>query len=187
VNQHPVLDCIRRRRVARFFTDEPIQKHNVSAILDAGRWAPRGGNKRVHRFVVVTDRESIDVVRALSPGMLGHPAVVIFICIDWQEADALGIKRHDNSVYIDVGTAAENMLLAAESLGLGSGPVTSFSKAAVQEILKLPDSLQPELMVCLGKRAKVQPFARTQPRRPTRLEELVIWKNFREVNGGRTE
>jgi len=136
----------------------------------------------VHRFVVVTGRSGIDLLRAVSPGMLGHPAAVILICIDWQEVDALGVKRHHNGVYIDVGTAAENMLLAAEAFSLGSGPVTSFSKAAVREILGLPDSLQPELMVCLGKRAQVQPFDRTRPRKPTRLEELVVWKDF--GNGG---
>ena len=42
------------------------------------------------------------------------------------------------------------ILLAAHALGIGAGPVTSFSRAAVAEVLRLPDSWRPELIVCLG-------------------------------------
>jgi hypothetical protein len=38
-------------------------------------------------------------------------------------------------LYVDVGTAAQTILLAAHSLGLGAGIVTSFSRAAVGAIL----------------------------------------------------
>ena len=42
------------------------------------------------------------------------------------------------------------ILLAPHALGVGAGPVTSFSRAAVAEVLRLPDSWRPELVVCLG-------------------------------------
>ncbi len=178
MNPNPVLECIRRRRVTRYFTEEPLSERDLKSVLEAGRWAPSGGNRRLHRLIVVADWVGVDLVRSVSPGMLGHPAALIVICIDWQRVDLLGAKRHHKGAYVDVGTAAENMLLAAEALGLGAGPVTSFSKEAAREILGLPVSLQPELMVCLGKRAEVQPFDRTLPRQPIRLKDLVVWKHF---------
>src|SRR5262249_33213239 len=57
----------------------------------------------------------------------------------------------------DVGTAAQTMLLAAHSLGLGSGVVTSFSQAAASAVLNLPEGWSPEMLVCLGHAAPLQP------------------------------
>ena len=53
-------------------------------------------------------------------------------------------------LYIDVGTAAQTMHLAAHALGLGAGVVTSFSQAAVIRVLNIPGHLTPEMFVCLG-------------------------------------
>jgi nitroreductase len=58
-----------------------------------------------------------------------------------------------------VGTAVQTMLLAAHAIGLGAGPVMSFSKAAVGVILQLPDHLSPEALVCLGHPAPEGPPA----------------------------
>jgi nitroreductase len=56
----------------------------------------------------------------------------------------------DRTCFVDVGTAAMNMLLMVQDLGLGACPVTSFSQRAVSVLLDLPDTLVPELMVLLG-------------------------------------
>lgn len=53
-------------------------------------------------------------------------------------------------LYVDVGTAAQTMLLAAHSLGLGAGVVTSFSQAAVGAVLNLPEGWSPEMFICLA-------------------------------------
>jgi nitroreductase len=178
-----VLECIRRRRVTRFFTDDLVPHETLTAVLDAARWAPTAGNNRVHRFVPVIDRLGIELIRTVSPGMLGHPATLIVICIDWEKADQGTSGRQHHAQYIDVGTAAENMLIAAEALDLGAGPVTSFSREAVREILGLPQTMQPELIVCLGKRAPGQPSHGTRPPRRTRLTDLVVRRRFAPLGG----
>jgi len=80
--------------------------------------------------------------------------------------------------YVDIGTATENMLLAAEAVGLRGGPVTSFSKEAVSVLLRLPSSMTPELIVILGSPAPRKPEHHSRPRTPTRLEDLVTWEQF---------
>ena len=72
---------------------------------------------------------------------------------------------------VDVGTAAQTILLAAHSLGLGSGIVTSFSQAAVRAILNLPERLSPELFVCLGYAEAAQPLA-------MRARAPVTWQSL---------
>ena len=69
----------------------------------------------------------------------------------------LGTRRRfsdsDYAPHIDRETAMQTILLAAHAIGLGSGPVTSFAKAALSVVLDLPDNLTPEIIVCLGHRS----------------------------------
>jgi nitroreductase len=170
-----VLDAIKSRRATRVFTDAPVSRETLLQILEAGRWAPSAGNRRLHRFVAIQDPTTIRLIRAVAPGMLGLPTALILICIDWRKAATLGCETNLAGLYIDVGTAAENMLLAGHALGLGTGPVTSFSQAAVRVILNLPDHLSPELFVCVGQPVKAHP-PRSHPATPTRLDGLVDWE-----------
>jgi nitroreductase len=135
---NPVLEAIRTRRMARILTGEPVQRAQVEAVLEAARWAPNAGNRRLHRF-------------GMRPGSKGP--------------------------YIDVGTAGQTMLLAAHSLGLGSGVVTSFSQGAVAEVLNLPGRLSPEMLVCLGHAAPQQP-AVMRPRSRVTWQSLTDWERF---------
>jgi len=71
------------------------------------------------------------------------------------------------------------MMLATHGIGLGSGPVTSFSKAALQIILNLPLNLSPEMLLCIGYAAP----KRQLPMRPIRKvtwQSLTDWERFGE-------
>jgi nitroreductase/NAD-dependent dihydropyrimidine dehydrogenase PreA subunit len=48
------------RRSVRNYTDEPVPDHIIRRILEAGRFAPSGGNQQPWRFVVVTDKAFIE-------------------------------------------------------------------------------------------------------------------------------
>jgi nitroreductase len=89
--------------------------------------------------------------------MLPRPHAVVVICIDQRRAAAFGFRPGTPGLYIDVGTAAATMLLAADAIGLASCPVTSFSHAAVARLLELDEGVTPQLMVCLGHAAAQQP------------------------------
>jgi nitroreductase len=170
MTQH-TLDVIKSRRVVRAMTDQPLSREQLEQILEAARWAPVGGNQRVHRFVAVQNPELIRLLRLVSPGMFQQPQAVILICIDWEKVAASQYPATDRTPYIDLGAAMQTMMLAAHSLGVGSGPVTSFSKAAVRVILNLPERLSPELMVCLGHPAPSNQL-------PMRSKKKVTWQSL---------
>src|SRR5215510_13659651 len=152
-----VLEAIRTRRMVRALTDAPVPREQVEQILEAARWAPSAGNRRLHRFVAVQDPVTLRLLRMASPGMFQRPQAVIVICIDGLRTRSFGMLPTAKGLYVDVGTAAQTMLLAAHSLGLGAGVVTSFSRAAVGAILNLPEGLSPEMFICLGYAAPQQP------------------------------
>jgi len=172
-----VLEAIRTRRVVRALTDAPIDRAQVEEVLKAARWAPSGGNRRLHRFVAVQDPVTLRLLRMVSPGMFQRPRAVIVICIDGARARSFGMAPTARGLYVDVGTAAQTMLLAAHSLGLGTGLVTSFSRAAVAAVLNLPDGFSPEMFICLGIAAAQQPPA-IRPRTPVTWQSLSHWERF---------
>lgn len=178
-----VLTAIRRRRVVRHFENTPVTREEMLEVLSAARWAPAAGNKRVQRYVAVLDPITIRLIRTVTPGMAGHPTGIIVACLDWARVAALGYGGPRTIFYVDIGTATQNMLLTAQAIGLGAGPVTSFSKPAVSVLLRLPDTLTPELMVILGHPASGGREHRSRPHTPTRVEDLVMWEQFHPDGG----
>jgi len=171
-----VLAAIRSRRMVRTMVDRPIERPQLEEILEAARWAPNAGNRHLHRFVVVQDPLTLRVLRMVAP-MLQRPAAVVVICIDQGRAVNFGMPPTWKGLYVDVGTAAQTMLLAAHALGLGAGVVTSFSQAAVIEVLNFPIHLSPEMLVCLGYPAPGQPPGMRARARVT-WQSLTDWERF---------
>src|SRR4051794_5386473 len=157
VDSDALLGMMRKRRVVRNFTDQPVPTDVLQKIVEAGRWATSGGMRYPHRFIVVRDPQRIDLVRAASPGMLTVPPALIVIMIETEQAEEDSMHVEPWTVHsVDVGTAAMSMTTMAQSLGLGSCPVTSFSKAAVGAMLELPSNLSPEFILILGYPAPVK-------------------------------
>jgi nitroreductase len=174
---NPVLDAIRSRRVARNLTDRPVERALLEQVLDAARWAPSAGNRRLQRFVAIEHPLTLRLLRMVSPGMFQRPTAAVLICIDRERVVSFGMRTNLKGLSVDVGTAAQTILLAAHSLGLGSGIVTSFSQAAVRAILNLPERLSPELFVCLGHAEPAQPLA-MRARSPVTWQSLTDWERF---------
>jgi nitroreductase len=152
-------------------TAEPIDREQLITVLKAARWAPSGGNRRLHRFVAVQHPLTLRLLRMVSPGMVQYPTAAVVICIDGRRVAEYKIPPQNKVVEVDVGTALQTMLLAAHALGLGAGPVMSFSKAAVRVILHLPSHLSPEALVCLGHRAPDDPP-------PMRTRGRITWQSL---------
>ncbi|MEP6648998.1 MAG: nitroreductase family protein [Lapillicoccus sp.] len=167
----PFLAAIRNRRVTRAMSAEPLDRRLLETILDAARWAPTAGNRHLQRYVVSDHPGTLRALRMVSPGMVQRPAAVIAICVDRPLAAAYGFPPSATGPYVDVGTAAATILLAAQALGIGAGPVTSFSRAAVAVVLQLPDGWSPEMVVCLGRPSPDQPP-------PVRRRGRLTWRDL---------
>lgn len=178
-NAEAVLDVIRTRRVTRSFTGEPVTPDDLHQVLEAGRWASAGGNRRVHRFLVVQDPTTIRLIKLISPGMLGVPTALVMICVDSEAMEQQGAsERNPAGGWIDTGTAAMNMLIAAHALGLGACPVTSFSQSGMKVLLELPAAVMPQLMVLLGHPAPHKRVLRAGANTKVTVEDLTFWERY---------
>jgi nitroreductase len=174
----PVLDAMRTRRVTRTFLDEPVSADDLRRIVTAGHQSSSAGGRQIRRFLVIRDPERIERIRAFAPGILRVPPALIVLSTDRELARQQNVQvDRDPSVWIDVGTALSNMMLAAQALGLGSCPATSFSQAGVAEVLAFPDTLWPELMLQVGRPAPEPPRFRSGAAR-IKAGELTEWEQL---------
>ena len=174
-----ILKTIKTRRVIREMSDQPVERARLEEILEAGRWAPAAGNQRTNRFIVIQDPLTIRLIRMFSPGMVQRPQALIILCIDSDVVKANQFPTTDRSPHIDLGATMQTMLLAAHGIGLGSGPVTSFSKAAVQVILNLPLNLSPEMLLCIGYAAPKRQLP-MRPKKKVTWQSLTYWERQRD-------
>ena len=174
-----VFEVIRGRRAVRAYADEPVGDDAIRQVVEAARWASSASNRRIHRYLVVRDPARLRLVRALSPGMLAIPPAVIVVCTDQGRARQSGVKlTRDPTTWIDVGTAAMNMMLAAHALGLGTCPVTSFSAAGLGVALDLPAEIVPELLLMLGRPAPGALDGRGRRGERIAVEDLIDWERI---------
>lgn len=120
--ENQVIETIMARRSIRKYKAEPVDRHTLEEIMKCGVYAPNGQNKQSWEIRVVDNpslmEEMKDAIAAGHPGMdpemakgcfRGAP-VMVFIARD---------KSYDFSAY-DCGLLAENIMLSAYSLGVGS-------------------------------------------------------------------
>lgn len=166
-----VFEAIKKRRSIRKFTRAEIPQESLRKILDAGMWAPSGSNAQPWTFVLV--KRGLDKIRMFSPGLFGEPSALIVICFDRKRAEkGEGSSGVDPGIFIDIGASAQNMMLEACELGVGSCPVRSFNQKAIQQLLELPEDTIPELILTLG-------YPDETPSAPPRrsFEETVYERN----------
>lgn len=179
VDPAELLALLSTRRVVRDFSPEPVQESQLWMILEAGRWATCASNNRVHRLLVIRDRQQIKLVTEMSPGIFSHPAAMVVICTDLQAVARAQLRLDaDRTIFIDVGTLMMNMMAQAHALGLGTCPATSFSRAGVEVVLGLPSHARPEAILQIGHPSAARRQVRQTSRPSPLLAELVYWERY---------
>ncbi|MCK5250691.1 MAG: nitroreductase family protein, partial [Spirochaetaceae bacterium] len=67
--------------------------------------------------------------------------------------------------------ASQNIMLRALDLELGTCAIRSFNQSAVREILKIPDGVEPELLITVG-------YPKQDTKAPSRKEDVIRWEEY---------
>lgn len=144
------MDSILKRRSIRKYKDIEVSNEIVEDLLKAAMAAPSAGNEQPWEFVVLRDKEIMKNITEIHPysKMLLKSDVAIVVCGDEKKEVFKGYWVQDCSA------ATENILLAAQDMGLGAVWLGVYPIAdrveKIQEILGLPSSVVPLSIVPVG-------------------------------------
>ena len=147
------IENILARKSVRAFTPKPVENEKVDLLLKAAMAAPTAVNKQPWAFVVVDDRNVLDQLAAELPyaKMTAQAPLAIVVCGDLSKALN---GETDRYWMLDCSAASENLLLAAESMGLGAVWTAVYPEsdrmAKVRTVLSLPDYIVPLNLIPVG-------------------------------------
>lgn len=153
------LTIISQRKSVRHFAAREVSDGQIEVLLRAAMAAPSAKNKQTWEFIVINERGLLDLMAERLPyaKMLLQAPAAIVVCGDVS-------KNTDESALnwvADCSAAAENLLLAAESLGLGAVWTAAFPYAgriaAVREVISMPEHIAPLCVIPVGYPAKDEP------------------------------
>ena len=130
-----VWASIRTKRMVRRFEARPLDPEHLTRVLDAGRHAASSKNQQRWDFVAVEDRERLEALSTCGPfagHIAGAAAAVALVTPDPRPAGS------STSLMWDLGLAAENMMLAAWEMGVGSCPATVYDQSIARDVLGFP-------------------------------------------------
>lgn len=160
------LDAIFERRSVREYQEKPLEEAALQTILKAGMAGPSCVDARDWSFVVVQDRETLNKM-ADANGSPAQPlrgcAAAVLVCGDLSRA----FPPAKEYWIIDCAIAAQNMVLAAQSMGIGSvwlGTWPQQERVNKQAALfGLPDGCVPHSILAFGYPRQTQAAAQKKP------------------------
>lgn len=141
------LDNIFARKSVRTYLNKGVEKEKIDWMLRTGMAAPSGRDLRPWEFVVITERAVLDSMAAALPyaKMLTQARQAIVVC---------GDSARSSYWYLDCSAATQNILLAAESLGLGAVWTAAYPyedrMQVVRKFAALPSTILPLCVIPFG-------------------------------------
>ena len=159
-----VLQQLHERKSVRVYEDRAVEPEVKQAILEAAIQAPSAGNMALYTILDITDpdiRQKLSVSCDNQPFIATAPMVLIF-CADYRRWYDVFCDHVEEVRKPDMGDlflaeadtliAAQNAVVAAHSLGLGSCYIGDISENYEyhKKLLNLPRYVVPAAMLCIG-------------------------------------
>jgi nitroreductase len=143
------MNLIKERYSVRNYDSRPIEAEKLEQILEAGRLAPTAKNMQPQRFYVMETEAAKNKLAELTPCTFSAP-VVILVCADTDSCWHSDKEAGYISAEMDASIACTHMMLAAQSLGIGSCWVRWFNAPEVAAAFELPANIRPICILDLG-------------------------------------
>lgn len=196
-----MLNLFTHRRSIRRYTQQPVPEALIRSMLEAAIWAPSAHNRQPWRFCVLRgavqqaalaqamgtrlrrdlQRDGlpeavIEADAARSYSRITGADALIALCLSMRDMDSYPDAQRSQREWVmavqSTAMAGQNLLLAADAMGLGACWMCAplFCPDVVSEVLDLPEDWQPQALITLGYPAE----ERTKTRHA--LEMSVLWR-----------
>jgi nitroreductase len=167
-----ILDVIKTRRSVRSYKDKSVDQDTLSCILEAGRFAPSAVNLQPWEFIVIRNEE-------MKKRVAEHAR---YYGYKWKHVERcqvliviVGNPQHKWWV-VDCSLAAQNMMLEAHSLGLGTCFIGGFDEDNTRVVLRVPKEKRILGLITLG-----YPAGPSHPPSRIPLEKLLHHETYKKI------
>jgi len=175
-----VIDLLKAHRSIRKYQDRQVDQKVIEELIKAGQCAATSSFIQACSVIQVNDpttRQEISHLAADQKYVIEAPVFLVFcadmqrhkLACDMHQAEMLsGFTEQFLTASVDCALFAQNLLVAAESIGLGGCYIGAIRNniARVDELLNLPDKVYPVFGMCLGYPAQ---DPETKPRLPVEV------------------
>ncbi|MPZ52742.1 MAG: hypothetical protein GEU79_08410 [Acidimicrobiia bacterium] len=127
-------------RALRDYQDRPLKDEDLDAILEIARWTGSSKNKQDWSFVILTGPDQLEAIA--QAGDFTDPVRA--------SAATVVVVQEPGGNEFDSGRVAQNMMLAAASIGVASCPITLHREEVARRTLGLPDDRRARYAVAFG-------------------------------------
>ncbi len=193
-----LFETLYAQRAIRRFKPDPVPREAIERIIEAATHAPSGGNRQPWAFVVVTDPANKERIAewyhegwvsmyASDPGRprnavyrsaeylaehMAETPVLVFPCIA-----AGGGRTPSFQTGSSIYPAAQNLMLAATALGIGT-VITTFHmrrEGEVKALLGIPDDYATACMIAMGYPAEGERFGGARRKPASEVTHYESW------------
>lgn len=183
-----VITQLKSHRSIRKFTPRPIADSLLRELVVAGQSAATSSNLQGVSVIRVNNRQTRQALATLAGGQayIEQAAEFLVFCADLHRAGwccngtmVEGMTEHFIIATVDVALFAQNVVVAAESVGLGICYIGALRNdpSQVSELLALPENVYPVFGLCLG---YPDQDPQCKPRLP--LEAVLMDDHYHEVD-----
>ena len=193
-----LLKLMGHQGTVRHFKPDPVPGEELEKVLQAARWAPSGANTQPWDFIVIKNPELKEKIarifvesqqRAKKEDKkfpygddeelrrrFTDPPILIVVCADTRFMKAYPkVGYREQILNVSMGAAIQNMMLAANALGLALswGTVKTLNRDKLRELLGVPAHIRILEVLQLGFPAeRVSPRFRRDPHDFTHVDEF---------------
>lgn len=161
---NPILEAQSSHRSIRQYTDKPIDESQLRRLIQCAQGAASSSFIQAYSLVQVTNKANRQKIATLAGGQkwIESAAEFLIICADLSRVEYACIEQgfgalegnteHFITSTVDAALFAQNLMLGAESEGLGAVFIGGIRNDTDQiaELLNLPDQVYPVFGLCLG-------------------------------------
>lgn len=170
--------AIQNRKSVKHYSEKSPNWRDILECIDSARYAPMAGNVYSMKFILVSEKETIQkIAEASQQDFISKAKYVVIACSDCKKTlNAYG-ERAEKFCRQQAGAAIENFLLSLENKGLQTCWVGYFVDYLVKEALKIPDDIEVEALFPIGLSSKKLGETR-KPARKIELDRIIYFDKW---------
>lgn len=151
------LEVIEKRHSVRKYSDRPVEKEILDAIVRVAQTAPSSRNSKSSAFMIVEDRDTLDALsqmRDYGSGLLSGAQAAIVVMGDESKTDLWVDNCAISATFIQLAVTAMDLVSCWVHCNsrprLKAEPEGAMADAYVRDLLGLKEGLRPYCVIAIG-------------------------------------